>query len=199
MNYPSGKHSDYNENNIMENTEDYVYPTHVNAAFTNQTDAQKAYDELIYRGYQPADINVLYSDRQHPLQAHPDHQQGHENTTMEKAGTGSAIGGTAGAIVGAVAALGTTVLIPPLGIAVAGPLVAGLAGAGAGGFTGGIIGALVGSGVSKEHATIYDTAIREGGIILSFEPKTVEDRIEIITAWNNLGARQLHGNENYTA
>ncbi|TDE14591.1 hypothetical protein [Dyadobacter psychrotolerans] len=183
----------------MENVDEYVYPTHVNASFDSRPVAEKAYDELIYRGYKQEEINVLFSDEQHPVHGKLDKEEGHtENKTMEKAGVGSAIGGTTGAVLGAVAALGTAVLIPPLGIAVAGPLLAGLAGAGAGGFAGGLIGALVGSGMSKEHADIYDAKIKEGGIIISFTPKTVEDRIEIITSWNNLGGRQLHGNENFT-
>jgi len=185
---------------IMENVEEYVYPTHVNAAFSNRPDAEKAYDELIYRGYKPEDINVIFSDEKHPVKAKLDTPEvPSTDKTFENAGVGSAVGGATGAILGAVAALGTAVLIPPLGIAVAGPLLAGLAGAGAGGFTGGLIGALVGSGMSKEHADIYNTTIKEGGIVISFEPKTVEDRIEIITAWNELGGKQLHGNENFTA
>ncbi|QRR01179.1 hypothetical protein [Dyadobacter sandarakinus] len=36
-------------------------------------------------------------------------------------------------------------------------------------------------------------------IILSFTPRTVEDRLEVVTAWVELGAQLLHGNENYTA
>ena len=184
----------------MENSTDYEYPTHVNAAFANRVDAEKAYDELIYRGYKPDEINVLLSDATHQVNVNHENQDpGSGHKTMEKAGVGSAIGGTAGAIVGAIAALGTAVIIPPLGIAVAGPLLAAFAGAGAGGLTGGIIGALVKSGISEEHAAIYENTIKEGGVIISFTPKTVEDRIEIITAWNNFGGKQLHGNENYTA
>ena len=183
----------------MENSTDYEVPTHVNAAFANQSDADNAYGELINRGYKPDEINVLLSDKNHPV--HVTNETGIDDKTTEKTGVGSAIGGVAGAIAGALATLGTAVLIPPLGIIVAGPLLASftLAGAGAGGLSGGIIGALVGSGISKEHAKIYENTIKEGGVIISFTPKTVEDRIEIITAWNNLGGKQLHGNENYTA
>lgn len=182
----------------MENSTDYEYPTHVNAAFAHREDAEKAYDELIYRGYKAEEINVLLSDATHQVNINHENQDS-QHKTKEKAGIGSAIGGTAGAIVGAIAALGTAVIIPPLGIAVAGPLLAAFAGAGAGGLTGGIIGALVNSGISEEHAAIYESTIKEGGVIISFTPKTVEDRIEIITAWNNFGGKQLHGNENYTA
>lgn len=185
----------------MDNENQNVIPTLVNAAFANKTDAQKAYDELIYRGYTPEEISVIISDETHQIHHSGINQENEKESghTMEKAGIGSAIGGTAGAIAGAVAAIGTAVVIPPLGIAVAGPLLAALTGAGAGGIAGGMIGALSASGFSKEHAEAYESGIKDGGVILSFKPKTIEDRIEIITAWNNHGARQLHGNETYTA
>jgi len=184
----------------MENLTDYEYPTHVNAAFNNQSDAEKAYNELIYRGYNPEEVNVLLAGENQKIHVEAEKSSSdHGAETTQKAGVGSAIGGTAGAVIGAFAALGTIILIPPLGIAVAGPLVAAFAGAGAGGLTGGIIGALVGSGISKEHAEIYEATIKQGGVIISFIPKTVEDRMEIITAWNEFGGKQLHGNENFSA
>jgi hypothetical protein len=184
---------------IMETKIEYDYPTLVNAVFSNHTDAQKAYDELMYRGYKPEEINVVTSDETH--QIHQTHVENGDkpHTTMENAGIGSAIGGTAGAIVGAVAAIGTLVVIPPLGIAVAGPLLAALTGAGAGGLTGGIIGALTARGVPKEHAEVVESNIREGGTLISFTPKTTEDRIDVIAAWQRHGGRMLHGNETYTA
>ena len=52
--------------------------------------------------------------------------------------------------------LGTSLVIPGLGLIIAGPLAAGLAGAGAGGITGGLIGALVGSGIPEDRAKIYE-------------------------------------------
>lgn len=183
----------------METTIEYNYPSLVNAAFTNRADAQKAYDELIYRGYKPEDINVIVSDETHRIHHEEIETEKPGHTRMENAGIGSAIGGTAGAVAGALIAIGTTVIIPGLGIAVAGPLLAALTGAGAGGLTGGIVGALHNKGIPKEHAEAFETSIRDGGVVISFSPKTVEDRLEIIEAWNRYGARQLHGNENYTA
>ena len=184
------------DKNPMENTFEYDYPSLVNAAFATHESAQKAYDELIYRGYKPEEINVIISGEKHSaIGAQAETPPSSDNTVMGSAGIGSAIGGTAGALVGAVAALGTTILIPPLGVAVAGPLLAAFTGAGAGGLTGGIIGALSSRGVPKQHAEVVEEAIKEGSVIISFTPKTIEDRLEIITAWNNHGARQLHGNE----
>lgn len=183
----------------METITDYTYPTLVNAAFANQADAQRAYDELIYRGYKPDEVNVIVSDETHRIHHAEAVEQPGKDSTMEKAGIGGAIGGAAGAIAGVILAIGTTVVIPGLGIAVAGPLLAGLTGAGAGGITGGIVGALHGKGIPKEHAEAFETSIRAGGVIISFTPKTVEDRMEIVTAWKQYGAQLLHGNETYTA
>ncbi|GGM85335.1 hypothetical protein GCM10010967_16690 [Dyadobacter beijingensis] len=183
----------------METTIEYNYPNLVNAAFTNRDNAQKAYDELMYRGYKPDEINVIVSDETHRIHHEEIRGEKPEHTTLESAGIGSAIGGTAGAIAGALIAIGTTVVIPGLGIAVAGPLLAALTGAGAGGLTGGIVGALHHRGVPKEHAEAFESSIRDGGVVISFTPKTVEDRMEIIEAWNRYGGRQLHGNETYTS
>lgn len=183
----------------METTIEYNYPSLVNAVFSNRNDAQKAYDELIYRGYKPEEINVIISDETHRIHHEKIAEEKPAHSTMENAGIGSAIGGTAGAIAGAIIAIGTTVVIPGLGIAVAGPLLAALTGAGAGGLTGGIVGALHNRGIPKEHAEAFESSIREGGVVISFTPRTVEDRMEIIEAWNRYNARQLHGNETYNA
>ena len=88
---------------------------------------------------------------------------------------GSAIGGTAGAIIGAIAAIGTSVALPGLGLIIAGPLAAALAGAGAGGLTGGLVGALVGSGIPEEHAAEYEQGIKNGGIVMGVKPRNAED------------------------
>jgi hypothetical protein len=177
----------------MENSDYNPVPETVHAIFKTKDGAEKAYDELISRGYKADEITVLISDETkilHFPQESTEPDSG--NKTLEKAGLGSAIGGTAGAVAGALAALGTAVIIPGLGIIVAGPLLASLTGAGAGGLAGGIIGALTGSGISKQHAEHYDKSLKEGGIIIGFKPNTVEDRIEIITAWNGFGGKQVH-------
>ena len=176
----------------MDNSEEINIPDTVTAVFMTRDSSERAYDELIYRGYQADDITVLISDETKNQHLKESSDSNLTTKTLENAGLGSAIGGTVGAVTGAIAAIGTAVIIPGLGIAVAGPILASLTGAGAGGLTGGIIGALVGSGVPAHHAEHYDKSLKEGGIIIGFKPKTVEDRIEIITTWNALGGRQIH-------
>lgn len=176
----------------MENSEEINIPDTVTAVFMTRDGAERAYDESIYRGYKAEEITVLLSNETRNLHFNDNRPTDLTHKTLENAGLGSAIGGTVGAITGAIAAIGTAVVIPGLGIAVAGPILASLTGAGAGGLTGGVIGALVGLGVSKNHAAHYDKSLKDGGIIIGFKPKTVEDRIDIITAWNHSGGTQIH-------
>ncbi len=148
------------------------------AMFRDRNSAEQAYNELRARGYDKDDINVVMSDEARKRHfAHDEKGNTTElgNKSLEGAGAGSAIGGTLGAIVGAIAAIGTSVAIPGLGLVVAGPLAAGLAGAGAGGLTGGLIGALVGAGIPEERAKVYESGIKEGNIVLGFNPRTPED------------------------
>ncbi|WP_221392038.1 hypothetical protein [Dyadobacter sp. NIV53] len=116
----------------------------ITGSFKNREDADHAYDSLISRGYSSDDTTVIMSDETKKTHfENGDYKSDLGNKSFEKAGIGSAIGGTAGAIIGAIAAIGTVVALPGIGLVVAGPLLAALTGAGAGGLTGGIIGALL--------------------------------------------------------
>lgn len=166
----------------------------VTGVFRSRDDAERAYDSLIDKGYTPDEIIVLMSDDTHKVHfKNRERETDLGNKAMEKAGVGSAIGGTVGAIVGGIAAIGTSVALPGLGLVIAGPIVAALTGAGAGGLAGGLIGGLIGSGIPKEHAIIYETAIKEGGIVLGVVPKTEDDRTSIGSEWNTYRAENMYG------
>ena len=120
--------------------------------FSNRESAERAYNTLYERGYTKDDVNLIMSDD--TKKRHFSYENDHSDLgtkAAETAGTGSAIGGTVGAIVGVIAALGTSIILPGLGLVIAGPIAAGLAGAGAGGIAGGLIGALVGSGIPRSE------------------------------------------------
>ena len=141
----------------MENSDYNPVPETVHAIFKTKERAEKAYDELLTRGYNADEITVLISDETkllHFPQGSPELDSG--SKSLEKAGLGSAIGRTVGGLISE------------------------------------IIGTLTGSGISEQHADHYEKSLKEGGIIIGFKPKTVEDRIEIITAWNESGGKQVH-------
>lgn len=148
----------------------------VSGLFNDRASTERAYSALENRGYTKDDVNLLMSDEtrnKHFGEGTVETELG--SKALEGAGTGSAIGGTLGAIIGGIAAIGTSVLIPGLGLIVAGPLAAALAGAGAGGLTGGLIGALVGSGIPEEHAAEYESGIKNGGVYMGVNPRNDED------------------------
>lgn len=154
--------------------------------FRDRESAERAYNSLHSRGYSQDDVNLMMSDetrKRHFENSDQDSDLG--NKALEGAGTGSAIGGTTGAILGAVAAIGTSVAIPGLGLIVAGPIAAGLAGAGAGGLTGGIVGALIGSGIPEDRAKHYESGIKEGGIVMGVKPRNDEDAQYFESEWRN--------------
>ena len=154
--------------------------------FRDRESAERAYNTLHERGYSQEEINLLMSDetrKRHFSDKEEDTELG--NKALEGAGAGSAIGGTAGAIIGAIAAIGTSVAIPGLGLLVAGPLAAGLAGAGAGGLTGGLVGALIGSGIPEDRAKTYESGIKEGGIVMGVKPRNPEDADYLEREWKN--------------
>ncbi len=157
----------------------------VTGMFRNRDDAEKAYNSMTGRGYSHDDVNVMMSDKTRDdwFADNPDTELG--SKALEGAGTGSAIGGTLGAIIGGIAAIGTSVLIPGLGLIVAGPLAAALAGAGAGGLTGGLVGALVGSGIPEERAKLYEEGINNGGVVMGVNPRTPEDADYFENEWRN--------------
>ncbi|MBA2378497.1 MAG: hypothetical protein H0V76_02855, partial [Blastocatellia bacterium] len=111
---------------------------------------------------------------------------------LEGSGAGAAIGGTLGAIIGGIAAIGTSVLIPGLGLVVAGPIAAALVGAGAGGATGTLVGGLIGWGIPEEKAQAYETGIREGGTVIGVNPRSDEDADYFESEWKNHNGRDIY-------
>jgi uncharacterized protein YjbJ (UPF0337 family) len=148
----------------------------VTGLFRDRESAERAYGSLSSRGYSKDDVSLMMSEdtrNRHFGEGTADTDLG--DKALEGAGAGAAIGGTVGAVLAAIAAIGTSVALPGLGLIVAGPLAAALAGAGAGGLTGGLIGALVGSGIPEERAKLYDEGIRNGGIMMGVNARSDED------------------------
>ena len=151
--------------------------------FRDRDSAEKAYDSLTSRGYTKDDINVIMSDdtrKRHFSQTSVTTDLG--NKAAEGGITGATVGGTVGAIAGVLAVAGT-LAIPGLGIVLAGPVAAGLAGLGAGAATGGLIGALVGAGIPEERAKTYQTDIENGGIVVGVKPRSADDATYFEKEW----------------
>lgn len=161
--------------------------------FRDRESAERAYNSVTGRGYTKDDVNVMMSDQTRDTHfANSDVETELGSKALEGAGAGSAIGGTLGAIIGGIAAIGTSVLIPGLGLIVAGPIAAALAGAGAGGLTGGLVGALIGSGIPEERAVEYEEGIKNGGIVMGVNPRTPEDANYFENEWRNYRGESIY-------
>ena len=160
----------------------------VTGMFRDRDSDERAYTSLSERGYSKDDINVIMSDETRN-KYYPEGSDAADtelgSKALEGAGAGAAIGGTTGAVLAAIAAIGTTVALPGLGLLVAGPIAAGLAGAGAGGLTGGLVGALVGSGIPEDRAKQYDEGIRGGGIMMGVNARADEDAEYFEREWRD--------------
>ena len=169
-------------------------PGMMTGTFRDRDSAERAYSSLTSRGYTDKEVNLLMSDdtrKKHFSKDVETHTE-LETKALKGAGAGAAIGGTAGAAIAAIAAIGTSLLIPGLGIIVAGPLAAALAGAGAGGAAGGLIGALVGHGIPEDRAKIYETDIKNGGIVMGVTPKSADDATYLENDWKTNRAENVY-------
>jgi len=166
----------------------------VTGTFTDRDSAERAYNLMLSRGYGVNEINLMMSDetrRQYfSGETATDSELG--NKAMESAGVGGAIGVTAGAILAALAAIGTSIAIPGLGVVIAGPIAVALAGAGAGGLTGGIIGALIGWGIPEERAKLYESDLKSGGIVLGVIPHNDDDAAYFEGEWKSYNGRNIY-------
>lgn len=144
-------------------------------------DARAAIEELISAGFDRSDVSLLASNRW------TDDEIGVATVNADQMGsdvaTGIATGGALGGLGGVLLGLGA-LAIPGLGpIIAAGPLVAGLAGAGIGAAVGGLVGALVNWGIPPDEADVYAESVRRGGILVGL--KTDEAHVEVAVAIMN--------------
>ncbi len=154
----------------------------VTGLFRDRESAERAYKGISERGYSNDDINLVMSDdTRKKYFADKDTELG--SKAWEGAGKGASIGGAVGATLAAIAAIGTTLALPGLGLLIAGPIAAALAGGGAGALTGGLVGGLIGAGIPEEHAKVYDKGVRDGGIVMGVNPKNDADADYFANDW----------------
>jgi hypothetical protein len=147
------------------------------AIFRDRASTERAFNWLLEKGYVPGEINLLMSNGTRKGY-HNDGIEGQIKTgshATEGVAEGGAIGTVVGATVGAILAIGTSIAIPGLGLIVAGPIIAALAGGGAGAVAGGAIGGLVGLGIPESNAKAYEEALKEGGVVFGVSPHSSAD------------------------
>lgn len=155
--------------------------TIVTGIFPDRASADRAWDAAIARGYKSTDLSVAVSDEFHKKHFIVQRQPS-ENKALEGAAIGGAIGTTAGALA-VVLAVGASILLPGLGIVIAGPIVAAFAAAGAGGAVGGLIGGLAGLEIPEKHVKLIEDHVKNGNVILTLKARSAADAEAIRKDW----------------
>ena len=165
----------------------------VTGLFKDQHTAESAYKSATEMGYSKDEINVVMSEdtrkKYYGKDATLETEVG--NKAAEGAAIGGALGGTIGAIAAAVAAIGTNLVLPGLGLVIAGPLAAAVAGAGAGGVTAGLVGALIGWGIPEDRLKEYEQGINDGGILIGVKARSSEHARQFENNWNQNSGTQI--------
>ncbi|CAN5436197.1 hypothetical protein BH09SUM1_BH09SUM1_17850 [soil metagenome] len=170
----------------------------VSAIFRDRASAEHAIEQLIGMGVDKNEISVLLSEQ--ARQTHfADHLDGGTIKQVEikkgdkaesGAAAGAAVGGAMGAIIATIAAAGI-IVAPGIGLLVAGPIVASLAGAGAGGVAGGLVGLVAGMGVEKLEAETFADEIKAGSIVVAV--KSTRDASTIRKVLEHNGGKTSKG------
>jgi hypothetical protein len=143
--------------------------------FADRQQAERAMEELVRAGFTDDQVGYLGPG---DTQFEGNTGVGDRDTEVEQHATaGAAVGGVVGGLIGAAAAL----LIPGIGPAVAGGVLAAvLTGAGVGLATGGIVGALTGMDVPEEEARRYERDVQAGRTIVTVKAGARNDEAESI-------------------
>jgi hypothetical protein len=168
----------------------------VTGLFSSLTAAERAVDAILRAGYKREDVSMMMTDtarRTHfasgPTEVPTADEKGHK--VAEGAGVGGAVGGAVGAVAAAIAAIGTSLVIPGLGLIVAGPIAAALAGAGAGGAAGSLLGALAGAGIPEDRAKLYEEGLKRGCILVGVQSVDNQNARELEKWLEEAGAERV--------
>jgi hypothetical protein len=166
----------------------------VTAVFRNRLNAERAFDILHTLGYTDAEINVLMSEKTRSTyyEGQEEERLGTNNAAGEGAAIGGAVGTAVGASLAAIAAIGTSLVVPGLGLIIAGPIAAALAGGGAGAVAGGLVGGLIGLGITEDNARAYEAVLRDGGVVIGVVPRNDADTTRIKKEFERLQGENVY-------
>lgn len=169
-------------------------PRMVSGLFGDSESVERAYQLVVERGYDKDDINVVMSDDTRRRYFSDDREIKTElgRKAMEGGELGGPTGGRLGLLIPILAAVGAAVVIPGLGLVMAGPIAAALAGAGAAGLAAGLIGALGDWGMPETRVKQYEVGIHDGGILMGVKARSAEDASHIEQQWKAVGGQHVY-------
>jgi hypothetical protein len=139
--------------------------------YLKRGDAESAVTALKDAGFSSSAISLLLPEKSESEAPITDNSTKAPEGGAFGAGSGAAVGGALGWLVGAGA-----LVLPGIGpVIAAGPIVAVLAGIGIGGALGGFAGSLIGVGIPTDEAERYEGRLRKGGILVAAHCETSDE------------------------
>ncbi|WP_221393244.1 hypothetical protein [Dyadobacter sp. NIV53] len=173
----------------------YNSPGTVSAVFFSKKDADKAYKSLIRRGHTPDDISVLMSDETLNI---------YENPSLVDAGTeeekepDSALDKAKIVIAEAIISVTSMISLPGLGIAISNTWFKRIAGSANEMPADRTAGSYINSRIPDEHTDSYGESMKEGGIIISVDPKNKQEKRDIVKDFKENNGHDILGDDGYT-
>lgn len=155
------------------------------------TTARKVVEELVNAGFERGDISLVANNKLTGTTA-TGATGGDGEAMAEGAAGGALVGGALGGLGGLLLGLGA-LAIPGIGpVIAAGPIVAGLTGAGIGAAVGGLAGALINWGVPQEEAEFYAEGVRRGGTLVGVKSDEgmVNEALRIMNHYGPVDVRE---------
>jgi len=144
-----------------------------------------ALSRLMALGYRPDEVSLLLSDvtRRMDFSMAPADRA----AVTRRAARGVLVGEAVGAVVSAMLLVGTSLLLPDVGLVVAGPLATSMMGAGLGAGCG-VFDTLAKAGIPECEARLYATGLARGMIVIGAHLRAPQDRTMIEQIFRDLNA-----------
>lgn len=151
----------------------------ITAIFRDRTQAEQAYQCISERGYDERDIDLIMSDETHKRffsKENAGRFEPNKDASVD-------LNESAGVISAAVKAIGTSLVIPGVGLILAGPAANALSGPTR---SGGLMGALIERGVPQERVEHYEQEIKDGGILIGVQTQSDRDTQYFEQQWKTI-------------
>lgn len=154
--------------------------------------ARRVVEELATAGFERGDISLVANNQMTGTTATAGSTSTDGEAMAEGAAGGALVGGALGGLGGLLLGLGA-LAIPGIGpVVAAGPIVAGLTGAGIGAAVGGLAGALINWGVPEQEAEFYAEGVRRGGTLVAVksDDSDVNEALAIMNRFGPVDVRE---------
>jgi hypothetical protein len=155
--------------------------------YPSRTRVESTVSALKHAGFSNTDVSILLPELENSGEMPTEQSTKAPEGTMVGVGSGAAVGGALGWLVGIGA-----VAIPGIGpVIAAGPVLAAVVGIGIGGALGGFAGSLVGMGIPEYDAKRYERELLKGGVLVGVHCETDDETNRAREVFQSTGARDV--------